>query len=119
MRLVTSALVAALLLAVPATASAFQRSGSATDPVGDSAGLPGGAAVMRGARAVGAHALGFSRSAQFVEPALVNGAMGFAIVPQGRLMGALGFTFSGGKITEIDIAADPQRLRRFSLAVLD
>ena len=60
----------------------------------DSAGLPGGAAVMRGARAVGAHALGFSRSAQFVVPALVNGAVGLAIVPQGRLMGALGFTFA-------------------------
>jgi RNA polymerase sigma factor (sigma-70 family) len=83
----------------------------------DSAGLPGGAAVMRGARAVGAHALGFSRSAQFVEPALVSGAMGLAIVPQGRLMGALGFTFSGGKITEIDMISEPGRLRDVDLAV--
>jgi Sigma-70, region 4 len=38
----------------------------------DSVGLPGGAAVMRGAQAVGRYALGFSRSAQFVEPALVT-----------------------------------------------
>lgn len=83
----------------------------------DSADLPGGAAVMRGARAVGAHALGFSRSAQFVEPALVNGAIGLAIVPQGRLMGALGFTFSGGKITEIDMISEPRRLRDVDLAV--
>jgi len=83
----------------------------------DSAGLPGGAAVMRGARAVGAQALGFSRSAQFVEPALVNGAMGLAIVPQGRLMGALGFTFSDGKITEIDMISEPVRLQDVDLTV--
>ncbi len=83
----------------------------------DSAGLPGGAAVMRGAQAVGGHALGFSRSAQFVEPALVNGAVGLAIVPQGRLMGALGFTFSGGRITEIDMISEPGRLRDVNLVV--
>ena len=83
----------------------------------DSAGLPGGAAVMRGAQAVGGHALGFSRSAQFVEPALVNGAVGLAIVPQGRLMGALGFTFSGGRITEIDMISEPGRLRDVDLVV--
>ena len=83
----------------------------------DSAGLPGGVAVMRGARAVGRHALGFSRSAQFVEPALVNGGVGLAIVPQGRLMGALGFTFSGGTITEIEMISEPGRLRDVDLAV--
>jgi RNA polymerase sigma-70 factor (ECF subfamily) len=82
----------------------------------DSAGLPGGAAVMRGARAVGSYALGFSRSAQFVEPALVNGAAGLAIVPQGRLMGALGFAFSGGRITEIDMISEPGRLLEVDLA---
>jgi RNA polymerase sigma-70 factor (ECF subfamily) len=85
----------------------------------DSVGLPGGAAVMRGARPVGRYALGFSRSAQFVEPALVNGAAGLAIVPQGRLMGALGFTFSGGKITEIDMISEPGRLREVDLAAPD
>jgi RNA polymerase sigma factor (sigma-70 family) len=83
----------------------------------DSAGLPGGAAEMRGARAVGSIALGFSRSAQFVEPALVNGAVGLAIVPQGRLMGALGFTVRDGKITEIEMISEPGRLRDVDLSV--
>ncbi len=83
----------------------------------DSAGLPGGAAELRGASAVGRHALGFSRSAQFVEPALVNGAVGLAIVPQGQIMGALGFTFSGGKITGIDMISEPGRLQEVDLAV--
>jgi len=82
----------------------------------DSAGLPGGAAELRGAPAVGRYALGFSRSAQFVEPALVDGAAGLAIVPQGRIMGALGFTFSGGKITGIDMVSEPGRLQEVDLA---
>ena len=79
---------------------------------------PGAASIMRGARDVGAYALNFSRSAEFVEPALVDGAVGLAIVPQGRLFGALGFTFTGDKITEIDMIADPEHLRRVDLAAL-
>jgi RNA polymerase sigma factor (sigma-70 family) len=78
---------------------------------------PGAAAIMRGARDVGAYALSFSRHARVVEPALVDGAVGLAIVPQGRLFGALGFTFSGEKITEIDMISDPEHLRRVDLAV--
>jgi hypothetical protein len=31
----------------------------------------------------------------------------------------MGFTVVGGKIVEIDILADPARLRRLDLAVLD
>jgi RNA polymerase sigma-70 factor (ECF subfamily) len=86
----------------------------------DSASLPpGAAALMQGARAVGAHALTFSRSAQCVEPALVNGAVGLAIVPQGRLIGALGFTFERDKITEIEMISVPERLRHVDLAALD
>ena len=85
----------------------------------DSAALPGAAAQMRGARAVGAHALGYSRSARFVHPALVNGAVGLAIVPQGQIMGALGFTFEQDKIVEIEMISDPERLRHVDLAGLD
>lgn len=78
----------------------------------DSAALAAGAApVMRGARAVGAHALTFSRAARFVRPALVDGAVGLAIVPHGRLVGALGFTVEGDRITEITMISDPQHLR--------
>ena len=37
----------------------------------------------------------------------MNGAVGLAIVPQGQIMGALGFTCSDGKITEIDMISEP------------
>ena len=84
----------------------------------DSAELPGAAAEMRGARAVGAHALTYSRAAQFVEPALVDGAVGLAIVPHGRLMGALGFTIEDGTITEIDLISEPEHLRHVDLTAL-
>jgi RNA polymerase sigma factor (sigma-70 family) len=87
----------------------------------DSAALPppSAAALMRGARAVAAHALTFSKSAQFVQPALVNGAVGLAIVPPGQLIGALGFTFQHDKIAEIEMISDPERLRHVDLASLD
>jgi len=86
----------------------------------DSASLPpGAAALMHGARAVGAHALTFSRAAKYVQPALVNGAVGLAIVPPGQLIGALGFTFKHDVITEIEMISEPERLRHVDLAALD
>jgi RNA polymerase sigma-70 factor (ECF subfamily) len=81
----------------------------------DSASLPGAAAMMQGARAVGGYALNFSRSAQVVYPALVNGSAGLAIVPQGRLVGALAFTVRDDKIVEIAMISDPDRLREVDL----
>jgi RNA polymerase sigma factor (sigma-70 family) len=82
----------------------------------DSAGLPGGAATMRGAHAVGAYALKFSRGARFVRRALVDGTPGLAIRLPGRLIGALGFTFDGDTITAIDMISDRGRLRHVDLA---
>ncbi|MEV4298473.1 sigma-70 family RNA polymerase sigma factor [Microbispora rosea] len=75
----------------------------------------GDAGLVRGARAVGARALVFSRAARFVRPALVDGTVGLAIVPGGRLIGALGFTFDHDKITVIEMIGDPERLRHVGL----
>jgi RNA polymerase sigma factor (sigma-70 family) len=82
----------------------------------DSAGLPGGAGTMRGAHAVGAYALKFSRGARFVRPALVDGTPGLAIRLPGRLIGALGFTVDGDTIAAIDMISDRGRLRHVDLA---
>jgi RNA polymerase sigma factor (sigma-70 family) len=82
----------------------------------DSAGLPGGAATMRGAHAVGAYALKLSRGARFVRPALVDGTPGLAIRLPGRLIGALGFTVDGDTIAAIDMISDRGRLRHVDLA---
>ena len=51
--------------------------------------------------------------------ALVNGAPGLIMAPRGRLLIALAFTFSGDKISQIDVIADPDRLAALDLALLD
>jgi hypothetical protein len=39
--------------------------------------------------------------------------------PQGRPYSVLGFSVTHGRIARIDILADPERLRRLDLPVLD
>jgi RNA polymerase sigma factor (sigma-70 family) len=76
--------------------------------------------VIRGARAVAEGALTFARIAESAQLALVNGAPGIVgRLPDGRPMSVLGFAVSRGKIVEIDILADPARLRQLDLTVLE
>jgi RNA polymerase sigma factor (sigma-70 family) len=75
----------------------------------------GGPTVLRGARVVAAQALMFRRLAGFGQPALVNGAAGIVVTPQGQAFAVLGFTVTGGKIVEIDVVADPDRLSKLDL----
>ena len=51
-------------------------------------------------------------------PVLVNGAAGVLVTVAGQPVALMGFTVSLGKITEIDILADPERLARIDLASL-
>jgi RNA polymerase sigma factor (sigma-70 family) len=81
----------------------------------------GASRVVRGAAAVAEQTLttgGFARLARLARPALVNGAAGVVMAAGGRVVAVVGFTIAGGKIVEIDILADPARLRRLDLAVL-
>lgn len=76
--------------------------------------------VVRGARAVAGQALTYVRFAPFARPALVNGAAGaVSRAPDGRTFSVMGFTVVDGKIAEIDILADPERLGRLDLSALD
>jgi RNA polymerase sigma factor (sigma-70 family) len=75
--------------------------------------------TVRGAHAVAANARSFSANARFAEPALVDGRVGIVVAPRGRLALVLRFAVVDDRITEIDIDADPERLGRFTLAVLD
>jgi RNA polymerase sigma-70 factor (ECF subfamily) len=61
----------------------------------------------------------FARLARFARPALVNGAAGFVVAPRGRTVAVAGFTVAHGKIVEIDLLADPARLRELDLTALD
>ncbi|MDQ3430265.1 MAG: sigma-70 family RNA polymerase sigma factor [Actinomycetota bacterium] len=85
-------------------------------------GAAGASRKVDGAAAVADQALTFSRLGGpdlLARPALVNGAVGRVVFRDGRLFAVMGFTVAGGKIVEIDILADPERLRRLDLSVLD
>ena len=51
-------------------------------------------------------------------PRWVNGAVGGVVSVEGRPRAVMGFTVSDGKIVEIDILADPGRVRELDLAFL-
>jgi RNA polymerase sigma-70 factor (ECF subfamily) len=74
---------------------------------------------VRGAEAVARAALIFSRLDLYVQQALINGVPGTVNTRDGQPFSVAAFTIRGGKITEIDILADPERLRRLDLTVLD
>ena len=73
---------------------------------------------VRGAPAVAEGALTFARLAPFARPALVNGAAGVIVAPRGQPFSVMGFTVRHGKIVEIDILADPERLSQLDLLAL-
>jgi RNA polymerase sigma factor (sigma-70 family) len=79
-------------------------------------GEAGASRLIRGARAVAGGALSFSRFAPFARPALVNGAAGLVTVREGQPLSVMGFTVVRGKIAEINVLADPERLQRLDLA---
>src|SRR5215218_6346443 len=74
---------------------------------------------IRGAEAVAGQARAFSRRGLLVRPALVNGAAGAVTTRDGEPLSVVGFTVRGGKIAAIDILADPARLARLDLTILD
>ena len=86
---------------------------------GPSATKPGSSRFLVGSRAVAEAALEFARLAPLARPALVNGAAGLVVGPRARPLSVMGFTVAGGRIAEIDILADPERLRSLHLGLPD
>jgi RNA polymerase sigma factor (sigma-70 family) len=76
----------------------------------------GGTAELRGAAAVAGT---FRGRAQAARPALVDGAVGVAVIMGGKLRIVLRLTIADGRIMAIDATADPAQLRRIDVAVLN
>ncbi len=76
----------------------------------------GASSEVRGAADV---AKTFSGRARAAQPTLVNGVAGLVWAPGGRPRVVFSFTITRGKIIAIDLVADPARLRRLDLAVLN
>jgi RNA polymerase sigma factor (sigma-70 family) len=75
--------------------------------------------VVRGAPAVARQASSFARLTRIARPALVNGAAGFVVAEGARPIAVACFTVTGGRIVEIDLLADPARLRELDLSALE
>jgi RNA polymerase sigma factor (sigma-70 family) len=79
---------------------------------------PGGrSTVIRGAAAVASQAAAFRRSGheQAQIPVLVNGALGMLALKDGRLMSVFSPVIRDGRIVEINILADPERIAALGL----
>jgi RNA polymerase sigma factor (sigma-70 family) len=79
---------------------------------------PGASRVVRGAAAVARQARLGANPAALLHPALINGAAGVVITLDGQPHGVMAFTVVNDQVVEIDIIADPERVRRVASAVL-
>jgi len=102
----------------------FERLVAVLDPEivlrADGGAIKGMSRLVRGAQAVAAQASTFSKVALTMQVVLVNGNIGLVCrLPDGRLFSVIGFTIAGGKVVEMDILADPDRLNRLDLSAIE
>lgn len=74
---------------------------------------------VRGAENVARRALMWSRVVPTLRRALVNGAAGMVGLRDGRPFSVGAITIRNGRIVELDILADPERIAQLDLTVLD
>ncbi|WP_416973065.1 sigma-70 family RNA polymerase sigma factor [Streptomyces sp. 4F14] len=84
----------------------------------DALALPPGVPLeVRGAEAIVEETLLLTRNAQAADVVLVDGRVGLAVAPQGRLRLVLTFLVRDGRIAEYRVTGDPERLGLLELAV--
>jgi len=82
-------------------------------------GPPGESLEVRGSEVVAAQASSFGQMGLLVRPAIVNGVAGAVSSLDGETFSVGALTVRDGRIVEIDILADPARLRELDLTILD
>lgn len=86
----------------------------------DGGAVKGMSRLVRGAQAVVAQAAAFSRIALSNQVVLVNDNIGVVTrLPDGRPFSVIGFTIAGGRVVEMDILANPERLGRLDLSSIE
>ena len=81
-------------------------------------GRPNASRVLRGTAAVARQARIGANAAAVILPALVNGAAGVVITLDGQPLVLMGFTVADGKVVEIEVIGDPDRIARLAGPVL-
>jgi RNA polymerase sigma-70 factor (ECF subfamily) len=79
----------------------------------------GSSRIVRGAANVARQAVAFSRLDVEGRPALINGAAGTVSLRDGQPFAIAGFTIRNRRIVEMDVFADPERLRQIDLTILE
>jgi RNA polymerase sigma-70 factor, ECF subfamily len=74
---------------------------------------------IRGAENWAKGAIVAARGARAAQPALIDGEVGVVIAPKGHLFRVLRFTVAHGKIAQIEVIGNPERLRQLNLAILN
>lgn len=75
---------------------------------------------IHGARNWAKGAIAFSRQAVGdVQPMMVDGEVGLVWAPRGRVQRVLRLSFAEGKVSEVEIIGNQERLRELELAVID
>jgi RNA polymerase sigma-70 factor (ECF subfamily) len=100
----------------------FERLVAVLDPevvLHADAGLTGLSRHVEGVQAVASQAVMWQRVGLDTRRALVNGAAGLVALRDGRPFSVMGCTIKEGKIAEMDILADPDRLSELNLKILD
>ena len=102
----------------------FERLVAVLDPDmvlrADGGAVKGMSRFVRGAQAVLAQAATFSKIGLSNQIVLVNGNIGLVCrLPDGRLFSVIGFTIANGRIVEMDILADQERLSRLDLSAIE
>ena len=86
----------------------------------DGGALAGATRIVRGAKEVAGQAAAFSKVGLTDQVVLVNGSIGLLERrSDGRLFAVIGFTIANGKIAEMNILADPDRLRTLDLSAVE
>jgi RNA polymerase sigma-70 factor (ECF subfamily) len=85
--------------------SVVLRADAGSSPLGPSR-------LVRGATAVATQAGRFAHLSRHAQPVLVNGGPGFLVAREHRPVALIGMTVRDGKVVEIDILTDPERLLR-------
>ena len=101
----------ARLLAILDPDVVLRADAGAGSPIGQST-------LVRGAREVLAQAQRFAPLGRFARPVLVNGGPGFLVARDGQPLAVMALTVRDGKIAEMDVLADPDRLARLDLTAV-
>jgi RNA polymerase sigma-70 factor (ECF subfamily) len=74
--------------------------------------------VLHGSEAVADETRTNKQQARFARLALVEGAVGLVVAPYGRLFACIRLRVEDGKVAEIEVVGEPQRLDDVALAIL-